>query len=434
MSLEIVGFIGIGIMLVLMFLRMPLGAAMALVGFVGFGYIVGPNQGFFVLSSTAYKMANSYMLTTLPLFVLMAIFAGSAGMSRDAFITVNKWVGHLPGGLAMATTVACAGFAAVCGSSIATAATMCTVAFPEMRRFKYSDEISLGSICCGGQLGYMIPPSIPFILYAFLTEESVGALFMAGIFPGLLITLLFIITIFILTLRNPHVAPAGPRSSWKEKFVGIYPIWGIATLIAFVLIGIYLGFFTPTEAGAVGAFGALILGLVKRQITWKGIIGSLSETGQVTSMIFLLIIGSTIFGSFMAVSELPFWIAEYIGGLKLPSTLILVAILLVYIITGFFMEIIGVMVLTVPIIHPLLLNLGIDPVWFGVLVVLTIMIGGITPPVGIVVYAVAGLVKDAPLHTIFRGVWPFLVAMLIAMVILIVFPQISLWLPSMMMR
>ncbi len=432
MSVESIGVIGLLLMLALMFLRMPLGAAMGLVGFVGFWYVVGLEPGLTLLSTIAYSMSSKYLLTAIPLFTLMGILAGNAGLSADAYETINKWIGHLRGGLAMATMGACAGFAAVCGSSVATAATMCTVAFPQMRKYRYSDQLSLGAISSGGQLGIMIPPSMAFILYGFFTQESIGALFIAGIFPGILITLLFIAAIAIICWRNPGAAPPGPKTSWKERLVALYRIWGIIALFILVMGGMYTGFFTPSEAGAVGAFGALILGLAKRRINWANFTGSLIETGRIAGMIFLLVIGSTIFSSFMAVTEIPFALANLISELPVPPVLIMVGLLVMYIIAGFFMDIIAVMVLTVPIIHPALLALGIDPIWFGVLVVLTIMMGGITPPVGIVVYAVAGMVKDVPMFTIFRGIWPFLYAMLIAMALLVAFPQISLWLPHMM--
>ena len=432
MSLEAIGIVGLLLMLALMFLRMPLGGAMALVGFAGFWYIVGLGPGLVVLSTISYAMSSKYLLTAIPLFTFMGILAGNAGLSSDAFDTINKWIGHRPGGLAMATMGACAGFAAVCGSPVATAATMVAVAFPEMRKHKYADRLSLGAISCGGQLGSMIPPSMAFILYAFFTEESIGALFMAGIFPGILITILFIGAILIVCWLNPGVAPGGPRSTWKERLVALYRIWGIIVLFLLVMGGMYSGFFTPSEAGAVGAFGALILGLAKRRLNWTNFTGSLIETGRIAGMIFILVIGSTIFSSFLAVTEIPFALANFISGLPIPPVLIMAGLLLMYIIAGFFMDVIAVMVLTVNIIHPALLALGIDPVWFGVLVVLTIMMGGITPPVGIVVYAVAGMVKDVPMYTIFRGIWPFLYAMIIAMIILIAFPQISLWLPNLM--
>ena len=432
MSTETIGIIGIVIMLVLMFLRMPIGIAMALVGFVGFSYISGLEQGFHILTTTTHRMASTYMMTVLPLFIFMGILSGHAGLSGDAFYAVNKWLGHLPGGLAMATVGGCTGFAAVCGSATATAATMCTVALPEMRKYKYADQLSLGTIASAGGLGFMIPPSLAFILYGFLTEESIGSLFMAGVFPGLLIAFLFMVAIYITCRRNPGLGPAGPRTSLREKVAALQHVWGILVLFVLVLGGMYAGIFSPTEAGAVGAFGALVLGLVKRRLSWKGFTTSISETGRLTAMIFLLIIGAMIFNYFLAITEIPFALAEFIGGFPVPPTVVLSALLVMYVILGFFMDILAVMVLTVPIVYPVLVTVGIDPVLFGVLIVLTTMIGFITPPVGMSVYTVSGMARDVPMFTIFRGVWPFLYAMLAALVILVAFPQISLWLPHMM--
>ena len=433
MSLEIIGVIGVVVLLVLMFLRMPLGPAMILVGFGGLWWILGLDQGLFVISSSAYGIASNYMLTPLPLFTLMALFAGMSGMSEDAFGAAHKWIGHMPGGLAMASMGVCGVFAAVCGVNMATAATMSTVAHPEMKKRGYSNSLSLGSICCGSQLGFMIPPSVVFILYAFLTQESIGKLFMAGILPGILITVLFIITIYIFALLNPEDAPPGEKTGWKDRIVGLLPVWAIFALIVLILVGIYAGFFTPTEAGAVGAFGALVLALIKRQMTLKGLKQAMIKTGRVTGMIFMLIIGCTIFGSFMAISELPFWMSDYVSSLPFPPIVIMILILLAYVIAGFFMDVFAVIVLTVPILHPVLVSMNIDAVWFGVLVVLTIMMGGITPPVGVLVFTVAGMVRDATVDEIFRGIWPFMIAMMVALILLVMFPQISLWLPDMML-
>ncbi len=434
MSLTTIGVIGIVIMLVLMFIRTPLGVAMAVVGFAGVAYISGGMaEGAHILATSPFRTASTYMLTVIPLFILMGMLASHAGLSEEAFFAVNKWLGHLPGGLAIATVGGCAGFAAVCGSAAATATTMGTVALPEMRRYKYADQLSLGTIACGGMLGFMIPPSIPFILYAYLTEESIGSLFIAGILPGLLIAILFIAAIYITCRLNPSLGPKGPMVSWREKITALYRIWGVLLLFLLVLGGLYSGVFTPTEAGAVGAFVALVLGLVKRRITWKKIAASLTDTGRVTGMIFILIIGANILNVFIAMTEFPFALANYVGGLPIPPIAIMLALIVVFIIVGFFMDIMAVMILAVPIIYPLLMTIGIDPIWFGVLVVLTVMIGHITPPVGIVVYAVGGIVREVPLFTIFRGVWPFFYAMVIALVILVVLPQISLWLPGLMM-
>ncbi|MFC1846153.1 TRAP transporter large permease [Chloroflexota bacterium] len=432
MSPDIIGIIGIVVMLFLMFLRMPIGIVMMLVGFIGFCCISGLEQGFHILSTTAHAMASTYVLTVLPLFILMGMLAGISGLSKDAYYAINKWLGHLPGGLAMATVGACVGFAAVCGDAVASATTMTTVALPEMRRYNYADQLSLGAIACGGPLGFMIPPSVAFIIFAFLTEESIGDLFMAGIFPGLLIAILYILAIYITCIRNKSLGPRGPRATWKERFSALYLVWGILVLFLLVMGGMYSGVFTPTEAGAVGAFGALILGLIRKGITWKSFTESLYNTLHLTGMIFLLIIGAMVFNYFMAVSELPFTLANFVGTLPVQPIVILALILVVYVILGFFMNVIAIVVLTIPIFYPLILSLQIEPVWFAVLVVLTIMIGLVTPPVGMVVFAVAAYVKDVSLFTIFKGVWPFFYAMLVALIILIAFPQISLWLPSMM--
>jgi C4-dicarboxylate transporter DctM subunit len=432
-SPETIGIIGLIIMLVLMFLRVPLGLVLIMVGFGCFAWISGIDQGLSILGSSAFRTSSGYMLLVMPLFILMGSLASYAGLALDAFYAANKWIGHFRGGLAMATVCGCTAFGAVCGSSIATAATMCTVALPEMRRYGYKDQFSLGTICSGGLLGFMIPPSTAFIIYGICTQESIGRLFIAGIMPGLLIAFLFIIAISIWCRINPSLAPASPKVSWRERWGSLYKIWGVIALFILVMGGLYGGIFTPNEAAAVGAFGALVLGLLKRQMTWKIFTKSLNETGQLTGMIFFLIIGANIFNVFIAMSKIPLAIATFIGGLDLPPILIVIALVILYIILGFFMELISIILISMPIIYPLLVTVGIDPIWFGVLVVLTIMIGQITPPVGVVVYAIGGMVRDVPLFTIFNGTWPFLYAQILAAIILIAFPEISVWLPNLMM-
>ncbi len=432
MSPETIGMLGLILMLVLMFLRVPLGVVMAMLGFGLFAWISGWGPGLAMFGSTAFRTSTGYMLLVIPLFILMGTLASHAGLALDAFYAANKWLGHLRGGLAMATVCGATAFGAVCGSSIATAATMCTVALPEMRRYGYADQFSLGTICSGGLLGFMIPPSTAFIVYGIVTQESIGKLFIAGIMPGLLIAVLYMIAIYIVCRMNPSLATKAPAVPWRERFGTLYRVWGILVLFILVLGGLYGGFFTPNEAGAVGAFGALVLGLAKRKLTWQLIMKSLMETAQLTGMIFLLIIGANIFNVFIAVSKIPFAIATFIGGLAIPPIGIVLALVLIYIILGFFMELVSVILISMPIIYPLLIAIGVDPTWFAVLVVLTIMIGQITPPVGVVVYAVGGLVRDVPLYTIFRGIWPFLFAQIAALAILIAFPQISLWLPNLM--
>ncbi len=432
MSPTTIGIIGIVLMLVLMFVRMPIGPAMAAVGFIGFIYIADLHEALAMFAITAYRTGTLYILTVIPLFILMGCLAADAGVGGDGFYAANKWLGHLPGGLSMAAVGGCTAFAAVCGDHYATAATMCKVALPEMRRYKYADQLSLGAIGSGGQLGFMIPPSNAFIIYAFLTDVSIGSLFIAGILPGLLIAFLFLVSIYIVCRLNPSLGPAGPRASWRERFGSLYRVWGVIVLFVLVLGGIYAGIFVPTEAGAVGAFGALVLGLAKRKMSWRGFKASLVDTARLTGMILLLIFGAAVFSYFVAATELPFALARFVSGLAVPPIMIMSAMLVVYIIVGFFMSVLSVMMITLPIFYPILLALGIDPIWFGVLCVLTVMLGNTTPPFATVVFALSGLVRDVSISTIFRGVWPFVYAMLIALIILVAFPQISLLLPNLM--
>jgi C4-dicarboxylate transporter, DctM subunit len=433
MSAETLGIIGLILMLILMFLKVPLGIVLIMVGLGGFMLIAGFDQGLSILGSTAFRTSSGYMLLVMPLFIFMGSLASYAGLALDAFYAANKWVGHFRGGLAMAAICGCTAFGAVCGSSIATAATMCTVALPEMRRYGYKDQFSLGTICSGGLLGFMIPPSTAFIIYGICTQESIGRLFIAGIMPGLLIATLFVIAIYIWCKISPNLAPASPKVSWRERWGSLYKIWGVIILFILVIGGLYGGVFTPNEAAAVGAFGALVLGLIKRKLTWKIFTKSLDETGQLTGMIFLLIIGANIFNVFIAISKIPLAIATFVSGLDVAPIFVVLVLVVIYIILGFFMELISIILISMPILYPLLTTIGIDPTWFGVLVVLTIMIGQITPPVGVVVYAIGGMVKDVPLFTIFNGTWPFLYAQIVAAALLIAFPQISVWLPNLMM-
>lgn len=430
MSLELIAISGIVVLLVLMFLSMPLGGAMIMMGLAGVIFVVGFDRGLSMLGMMTFRISSNYVMSVIPLFILMGFLAADAGLSNDAFYAANKWLGHFPGGLAMAAIGGCAGFAAVCGNSVATAVTMCTIALPEMRKYKYADQFSLGAISCGGLLGWMIPPSIPFVIYSILTEVSVGSLFIAGILPGILITILFITTVYITCRVNPHLGPPGPKASWRERVVVLKQVWAVLLLFLVVLGGMYGGVFTATEAGAVGAFGAFVLALARRRLTFKTLMKSLMQTGALTGMIFLLIIGATVFNSFMAVTEIPISLAKFISGLSLPPALIMSIILVIYIMVGFFMDIMAVIVLSIPIFYPTLVAMGVDPVLFGVLIVLSAMIGNVTPPVGIVVFAVTGYVKDVPMFTIFRGIWPYLYAMVIGMIILIFIPQISLFLPE----
>jgi len=430
LSLSSLAVIGICLFLLLMFLRMPIGAAMLLSAFIGLWLIRGMPAALSTTGLVLYRTASTYNLSVIPLFIWMGILAAAGGVSRDAFSTLHKWMGHLPGGLAMAATGACSAFGAVCGNHIATAATMCSAALPEMRKYKYSDKLSLGCISAGGNLGYLIPPSGAFIVYGFITETPIGQLFMAGILPGLVLTILFWIQIYTQCRLDTKLAHLAPAVSWKERLISTKGIVGILGVFIIVMGGIYAGFFTPTEAGAVGVAAVFILGLIGRQLTWKGFINSLFEGGKISAMIMLLIIGAKLFSSFLTVTEVPIALANMIEGLSVNRYVILSAVLVVYVICGFFMDIFALLMVSLPIIFPIVISLGFDPLHFGVLSVLTVMMGSISPPFGVVVFAIHGMVRDVPLFTIFRGCLPFLGAMAVGLIILVAFPQVSTLIPD----
>jgi C4-dicarboxylate transporter, DctM subunit len=430
MSPELIGILGIFLMFILLALGMYIGMAMALVGFLGLCVIVGWDSGLSILGITPLAEGSSYTLSVIPLFVLMGQFAFISGISTDIYKTVYAWMGRFRGGLAMATVCACAGFAAVCGSSLATGATMGMVAIPEMAKYKYSRRLSTGCVAAGGTLGILIPPSIGFVIYGILTQESIGRLFMAGIIPGILLALLFILTIYVQCKINPEMGPRGETTTWGTKIRSLSGTWGILLLIFLVMGGLYLGIVTPTEAAGVGAFGSFVIALLKRKLSFKGLIQCLLDTGKTTAMIFLIIIGANIFSSFLGLARIPMGLADLIAGLELPRVVILIAIILIYIVMGCVMDCYAIMILTVPIIFPVIEALQFDPIWFGVLMVVVLEVGLITPPVGLNVFVLNAAAPDVPLTVIFRGILPFLVAALACMVLLILFPQLALFLPS----
>jgi tripartite ATP-independent transporter DctM subunit len=430
MSPEIIGILGIFLMFILLAFGMYIGMAMALIGFLGLCVIVGVDSGINILGITPLAEGSSYTLSVIPLFVLMGQFAFNSGISTDIYKTVYAWMGRFRGGLAMATVCACAGFAAVCGSSLATGATMGMVAIPEMDKYKYDQRLSTGCVAAGGTLGILIPPSIGFVIYGILTEESIGRLFMAGILPGILLAFLFILAIFVQCKINPNMGPRGESTTWGTKIRSLSGTWGILLLIFIVMGGLYMGIVTPTEAAGVGAFGSFIISLLKRKLSPRSFIQCLMDTGKTTAMIFLIIIGANIFSSFLGLAKIPMGLADLIAGLELPKTVILAAIILVYIIMGCVMDCYAIMILTVPIIFPVIEAMQFDPIWFGVLMVIVLEVGLITPPVGLNVFVLKAAAPNVPMTTIFRGIWPFLVAALLSIVILIIFPQIALFLPS----
>ena len=430
MSPELLGILGILLMFLLLAMGMYIGIAMALVGFLGLCVLVGLESGMSILGMTPLAEGSSYTLSVIPLFVLMGQFAFISGISSDIYKAVYAWMGRFRGGLAMATICACAGFAAVCGSSLATGATMGMVAIPEMDKYKYNQKLSTGCVAAGGTLGILIPPSIGFVIYGILTQESIGRLFMAGILPGILLALLFILTIYVLCLLDPEMGPRGEATTWKEKIKSLSGTWGILLLIFIVMGGLYLGVVTPTEAAGVGAFGSFMIALLKGKLSIRSLIQCLMDTGKTTAMIFLIIIGANIFSSFLGLARIPMGLADFIAGLALPRMVILMAIILIYILMGCVMDCYAIMILTVPIIFPVVEALHFDPIWFGVLMVIVLEVGLITPPVGLNVFVLNAAAPDVPLTVIFRGIVPFLVASLLAIVIITIFPQIATFLPS----
>lgn len=433
MSPVAIGIVGLAVLFLIMAIGTPIGFAMALVGFVGFLFIGGTKAAVSMVGLVPYTTVASYIFSVLPLFLLMGEFASSSGLMRDAYRAMHTWLGHLPGGLSMATIGGCAGFAAVCGSSVATAATTTRVCLPEMLEYKYDPRLATGCLAAGGTLGILIPPSLQFIMYGLIAEESVGKLFMAGIFPGILLALMFMLTIYIIAKRTPLMGPAGARASWRQRLATIKDVWGVVILFMLVMGGIWGGIFTPTEAAAVGAFVAFLLVFGRRQLTRQNLIASLMGTIRTTGMCFGIVIGAMIFGYFMAVARIPMELASFVAGLPVPPLGILVGVLLVYLVLGCLMDSLAMILLTMPIFIPVISALGFDLIWFGVILTLMCEMAIITPPIGINVFVISGMAKDIPMYTIFRGVLPFVVTMAVCVAILIAFPQISLFLPNTMM-
>jgi tripartite ATP-independent transporter DctM subunit len=427
-----IGLIGILAFLVLVSLRMPIAIAMALAGFAGFSFMVSPQAALNMVAKEMYSNLSSYSLSVIPMFVWMGFLAYYSGIGTKLYVFAYKLIGHYPGGLAIATQVACAVFGAICGSNTATAATMGAIALPEMKKYKYDTSLATASVAAGGVLGVLIPPSVIFIVYGMATEQSVGKLFMAGILPGILLMLLYIAAIYILTLRNPSLGPAGPKSGWKERINAMRGGLG-EVLFVFVLSigGLFAGWFTPTEAGAVGAAGVLGVSLVERRLSWEGFKKSLVDTTRTSAMIMFMVAGAVMFGRFMAVSRVPFELANWAGALALPAFAIMAIIIFIYLVLGCLIDALALVLLTIPIFYPVAVTtLGYDPIWFGVIIVMVVAMGVITPPVGMNVYIIKGIVPDVPLEVIFKGVWPFLIAILICIAILMAFPQIATFLPS----
>ena len=432
MSPELTGVVGVILLLALFLLRMQIGISMLLVGFLGYLYLVNLSAALSLLGMVPYATAGYYGFSVIPMFILMGMFLSQGGLGQDVFRAVDAWLRHLRGGMAMATIGACAAFAAVSGSATATAATIGAVALPEMRRYGYADSMSTACVAVGGTLGILIPPSTVLILYGILVELPIDKLLIAGILPGILMALLLMVTVYIQVRRNPQLAPTQMEMTLRQKAGSLIPVWPVIVIFLLVMGGIYLGWFTPTEAAAGGAFIALVFSMVSRRFNRKVLLGSLDQTARTTAMLFLILIGAIVFSRFLAVTRIPFQLSELIAGMAVSRYLIMALILSILLILGCFIEGLSLMVLTIPILYPLVTSLGFDGIWFGVVLVVMLNIGMVTPPVGINVYVTAGVAKDVPLMVIFRGVLPLWFAMMACVILLVVFPQIVMFLPNLM--
>lgn len=429
----IIGLAGIFVFFILIVLRMPISIAMAIVGFIGLCILLSPSAALTIVATSIYDNFASYTLSVVPMFILMGFLAYYSGIGSSLYQFAYKLAGHLPGGLAIATQVTCGLFGAVSGSNTATAATIGTIAIPEMKKYGYDDSLSTASIAAGGALGVLIPPSVIFIVYGIATEQSIGQLFISGILPGILLMVLYVLTIMFLVWRKPELGPPGPKCTWGETLATLRGgLIEVFIIFMITLGGLYLGWFTPTEAGAVGACLVLVISLVEKRMGWKEIRLSLTETTRTTAMIMFLLAGAIIFGQFMAVSRIPFEVAGWTASLPLPPFVIMGLIILIYLILGFFIDALAMILLTIPVFYPVVTALEYDPIWFGVIIVLVCAAGVITPPVGVNVYIIKGVAKDVPIETIFRGIWPFLIALIICIIILSIFPEIATFLPSLM--
>ena len=432
MSLTLIGIIGIIILLaVLFFLGMPVGFALGIVGFCGFWYVVSFKAAINMVGNDIWSTFSSYGLTVVPLFIFLGYLAFNSGIADRLYNTAYKWFGHWRGGLAIATIGADELFAAICGSNTATAATMGKVALPQMQKYKYDNMLSTGTIVTGGTLGTVMPPSVVLIVIGLQTEQSIIKLFLGGILPAVILGILFVTTIFVLCRINPKYGPEGPRTDFKDKIKSLIGVTEAVIIFILIIGGLYVGIFTPTEAGAVGVFFTLAVAVTRRRITWKGFTSSVIETLKISAMVFFLVTGAIIFGHFLAVTRLPFMVADFAAGLEVSRYVILTFVLLIYLIGGCFIDSLGFLVLTVPIFFPLGIALGFDPVWYAIILTMVTTMGAITPPVGVNIYVVKALAPEIELSTIFKSVSFFLVACIVCIVILIVFPQIVLIIPNM---
>ena len=430
MSPDTTAILGFVALFALILLRVPVGMAMGLVGVSGYAYLMGGAPALKLIGQTSMRTVTDYTFGVIPMFLLMGAFVSTSGVSRELFRAANTLAGHWRGGLGLATIFACGGFAAISGSSVATAATFSTVAYPEMRRYGYPQSFSTGVIAAGGTLGAMLPPSTVLAVYGLITQQDIGKLFMAGILPGLLAMAMYMATISLMCRLRPNFLPTVPAASWQQRLKGLGDVWAPALLFVFVIGGLYGGLFTPTEAGGVGAGGAFILGVLRGRLGRKEIRASLLQATRTAAAVFTVLIGALLFGYFLTITQVPQSVTGFLTGLGIGRYGVLALIMVMYLVLGCLMDAMAMIILTVPIIFPVVTQLGFDPIWFGVIIVMTVELGLIHPPVGMNVFVIKSVVQDVTFSSIFKGVLPFIATDIVRLIILIVFPMIALWLPS----
>ncbi|MDC3237224.1 TRAP transporter large permease [bacterium] len=431
MTPAIIGILGIVALLLMLFLLgTPVGFAMGIVGFCGFCYLISFKAGLNMLGSVLWETFSKYGLTVIPLFIFMGQIAFYSGVNEKLYKAAYQWVGQIRGGVAMATIMACSAFSAICGSNAATAATMTTVALPQMKKYRYDSRLSTGAIACGSTLGVVIPPSVVLIVIGLSTEQSIARLFYGGIGAGIILAILLILSVYIVCTMHPDWGPMGPRTTFLEKIKGLSGAFEMAILFMLVMIGLYFGFFTPTEAGAVGSLFAVLLSVIQKKLAWKGFLSAITDTIRISCMVIVIIAGAMVFGRFLAVTRIPFDIADWVVGLPVPDIVIMAIIFSIYIVGGAVMDALALLLITIPIFFPVAMELGYDPIWFGVTITVVTTLGAVTPPVGATTYVVGGMAKDVPLEEVFKGVAYFLPAYLLCIFILMVFPKLVLFLPG----
>ena len=431
MSVTLIGILGIVFLLVILFvLGIPVGFAMGLVGFIGFSIVLTVDAGFNMLASVTWDTFSKYGLTVIPLFIFMGQIAFYSGINEKLYTAAYTWVGHIRGGIAMATVLACSAFAAICGSNAATAATMTTVALPQMNKYKYEPMLSTGAIACGSTLGVVIPPSVVLIIIGLSTEQSIAKLFYGGLGAGILLAFLLTITVYVLCRIYPAWGPAGETTTFKEKILSLAGAVEMLILFLVVMLGLYFGLFTPTEAGAIGSFFAIVIALIQKNLSWKDFKNSVFDTLRISCMVIVIITGAMVFGRFLAITRIPFEIADWVVALPFSKLTIMAIIFMIYIIGGAVMDALALLLITIPIFFPVAMKLGYDPIWFGVTITIVTTLGAVTPPVGATTYVVGGMAKDVPLEKVFKGVAYFLPAYILCIILMMLFPEVVLFLPG----